>query len=584
MKQNKLFLGLATMFAAAFTFSACSSDDAESQSALQDRTIRLTSSVERGSTRATIDPQPNTALSTSSSLGVIAINSSSATLTNGDNEPYSVDGSGNLTPTTSTNTMAWPESGNVSFYAYAPYAAGATYYSANSFSVKTDQTTEVNYLASDLVLAKNEDVAETSSAVELSFNHLMAKINITIQKATNATVDLKHAKVSIINTNTATTFKPNATGTGDDKVLGTSSTPADITLFSGDGSAEPSTVVGVMVPQTIAAGSGLVKIQTYPGNAANRTLIAKVDAATTFASGQQYSFTVTINDPTAPVTYITLKAGSPNLVAWNDNNLGAATKEYSIGDYILNDGSLLRASDPDFATKKTNVIAVIFSNNVCLDDANLDYDGYAVSIDGKLSTNTLAWATSTGLVGTAVNTPADALSDYIGLARRNTFSSDFTTHPAFQCTGAPAVTGTNLSAWFIPSVAQFVDIIQNLGEVSDIRSTINTAYNDGQTNNDNISVPKVPASGFLNFLSKINAYAVAVKGSGNTIIYGNGTGVDDGNCFGYVTASERNANNMWMIKFPAADAANQRIYLSRAAGKTGTSNRNVLPIIAFKVK
>jgi len=582
MKQNKLFLGLATMFAAAFAFTSCSSDDTESQSTQQDHTIRLVSTLEKGGTRSTSDPQAGTSLSTSSSLGVFAINNSTA-LTNGNNEPYSVDGSGNLNPNTTANTMAWPESGNVSFYAYAPFVAGANYYTANSFSVQTDQTTEANYLASDLVLAKNENVAKTESAVELSFNHLMAKVNITIQKATNATVDLTNAKVSIINTQPTCTFKPNATGSGDDKVLGAASGDVtEITLVSALGTA--TTACGIIVPQTLAANTGLVKIQTAPGTANNRILIAKLSAETTFASGQSYNFTAEIDDPAAPITYITLKLGSTNLVAWGNNELGASTKDFCLGDYILSDGSLLKANDVDFATKKANVVAVIFSNNVCENDASLGYDGYAVSIEGKLSTNNLAWATSNELVGTAVNTPADALSDYIGLARRNAFSSDFTTHPAFQCTGAPALTGDNLSAWFIPSMAQFVDIIQNLGEVSDIRSTINTAYNDGQTSNNNISVPKEPVSSFLSFLSKINAYAVTVKGSGNVIITASGDGSSDSSCFGYVTASERDASNMWMIKFPAQDAANQRIYLSRGAPKTGDSNRNVLPIIAFKVK
>lgn len=592
MKQNKLFLGLATLFAAAFTFTACSSDDAESQSVQQDRTIRLTSSEERGSTRATSDPQSDTSLSTNSSLGVIAINSSSATLTNGDNEPYSVDGSGNLNPTTTANKMTWPASGNVSFYAYAPYAAGATYDSANSFSVQTDQT-GTGYLASDLVVAKSENVAETSSAVSLGFKHLMSKINITIGKASGATVDLTHAKVSIINTNTATSFKLNAAETNEDPILGETSTPADITLFSGDGNAEPSTVVGVMVPQTIAAGSGLVKIQTYPGNAANRTLIAKVDAATTFASGQQYSFTVTINNPTAPVTYITLKSGSANLVAWYDNNLGAATKEYSIGDYILNDGSLLRASDPDFATKKTNVIAVIFSNNVCAYDANLGYDGYAMglaTLGGKNWGNTKTW------LGTEkeISTWANALTDISGIEKTTAIlnSDTYTNLTEVEADNTYKVnvlanlsnyslskneSATNLSDWFVPSIGQMILLLNGLGKAG---LDNNTPFRDGNSSSVGYSTTQVKdgetaptAEVMLAVQANINKYVTdAGKSAFGNVEYAT------------VTESNKTSNsNFWHVTFNATTGYSIGQNISKTPSDKNRTT-NVIPCIAFKVK
>lgn len=593
MKQNKLFLGLATLFAAAFTFAACSSDDAETQNAQQERTIRLTSSLEKGGTRATSDPQGST-LSTSSSLGVFAINNSTA-LTNGDNEKYSVDGSGNLTPTTETNKMTWPASGTVSFYAYAPRIDNATYNDTNAFSVKTDQTSTENYLASDLVLAKNENVAETTDAVQLSFNHLMAKINITIQKATNATVDLKHAKVSIINTNTATTFKPNATGTGEDKVLGTASTPADITLFSGDGSAEPTTVVGIMVPQDIAAGSGLVKIQTYPGDATNRTLIAKVDELTTFASGGQYSFTVTINDPTAPITYITLKANSTQLVAWNNTNLGAATKEYSIGDYICKDGSLLKASAVT-DENKANIVAVIFSNQVSSADAS--YDGYAVGLERyKPGSDGLTWYESTSY-GTwtgysATNTIEGGFNDldgrmkskkilesdtYSGLAENTYHIANLTNYSL--AIDAAAITDGILSGWFTPSYGQVIQILNNLGGANITTSKI--TYNNGQFTNQNVyyeysndaATDKV---GLTTIISKLQSYRTIAGASGDFLA----TNVS----IATVTEnSGRSGEAFWMF----ASKSGENYQLTAAQAKVPSAGLlkalSVWPVIAFKVK
>lgn len=582
MKQNKLFLGLATLFAVAFTFTACSSDDAESQSVQQDRTIRLTSSVERGSTRATTDPQSSKSLSTNSKLAIWAINQTGpAALTNGNNEQYTVDNLGNLAPSTSGHTMNWPNDATLDFYAYAPYNSGYSYNAANTFSVQTDQSTEANYLASDLVLAKaTGKTYAANTPVALQFNHLLSKINITINKAENATVDLSKAKVTITNTKLKTNFKPSATDESSDKILTEVTTDNDATnILAVSALGTATTACAIIVPQQIAAGTALVKIETTSEatSGANRTLIAKLSAATTFASGQSYNFTVTVNDADAGTTQeVELQLGSASLVEWGDQDLGAVTEEpYTIGDYVLNDGTFLRQSQLASASDevKAKISAVIFSKT----SHDTGWDGYAVSIEGKLSTNNLAWSTAAGSVGTLKANLSEAIADYSGLSTKTTASANYEAYPVFQCTGAPEITGTNLSDWFIPSVGQMVDIIQNLGEQSDIRSTITTA-GASQSGNNNISIP----TSISTFLPKINAYAVAVKGEGKVIITASGDGSSDGNCFQYVTSTEKDDSNMWMIKFPAANAENQLIYLSKAAGKTSTSNRNVLPIIAFK--
>ena len=537
--------------------TACSADGEQEITNLAGGEICLTSSV--ATTRSATELQTN-AVSTDVVVGAFGVAGTTA-VTNGANNQYAVQASGALKA--KGKEMKWPKNttNKVDIYAYAPYNKDWTYNAANSFSVSTDQSTDAGYLKSDLLHASAKQLAQTKTAIPLTFTHKLARLCITLNRATNAIYDLSKSTVYITNTKTATTLNPS---TGE---LGAASGDAKSIQAATDINIGTATkVYAVVVPQKLANGTKLVRVKTTDG----KYLTAKIGSDINLEGGKTYNFTASL----AGVELTELTLGSVTLTGWGaPNDLGSvsAKEVFSVGDYVLADGTFLKTTDENFDSKKANIVAVIFSTT----SHDAGYDAYAVSIAGKLNTNNLAWATSNGLVGTAVNTPADALSDYIGLARRKAFSSDFSTHPAFECSGAPAVTGANLSAWFIPSVGQMVDIIQNLGEQSDIRTTI-TSVDAGSS--QNIAI----ATDVATFLPKINAYAVAVKGSGNTIIYGNGNGVDDGNCFGYVTSTEKDASYMWMIKFPAQDATNQRIYLSRQCGKTGTSNRNVLPCIAVK--
>lgn len=586
MKQKKFFIGLASLVAAV-GFTSCSSDEMDNQnSKLQGgQIIRLTTSA--STMRATNDPQAGTALSTSSDLAVFAMNGTTA-LENGNNEQYTVDGSGNMSPITASHLMVWPGKA-LNFYAYAPYNSAYTYNGSNSFSVKTNQSTEADYLASDLVLAQAATAADydTSTPVALQFKHQMAKINVTINKAAGATVDLSKAKVSIINTQITTTFKPNATNTGDDKVLGEASDDAtDIVIVSALGDA--TSAVGIIVPQTIAAGKGLVKIQTNPGESDNRTLIAKLGEEVVFASGEQYSFTAVINDPEAPVTYITLKPGSENLVAWNDNNLGASTAEYNIGDYICKDGSLLRSSEVT-DENKANIVAVIFSNQVSSADAEAGYDGYAVGLTmltGKRwltnenddTNKAVITAGPSSEPATASTTLGNAIALLNGLTLTESFQSHYSITSSetygdsfFNLSNYEAVTGTNLSSWFIPSFGQVVTILNELGEAGIDDTKYDSASGDLSNNNAFCTTTGSGAKGDnALLLTKLNNAFTQVKGE-NFFTSG----------FTWSTSTE-NGDKHWYAKITSTG-----FELGRSAPKysqySGTS-RATIPCIAFKLQ
>lgn len=579
MKKNKFFLSLATIVAA-LTFASCSSDEPETTPQPEKaRTISFTTSLAQ--TRATSDPQGETSLSTSSSLAIWAINQSgSSALTNGNNEQYSVDGSGNLTPTTAANTMTWPDDATLDFYAYAPYNNSYAYNSANTFSVAADQSTEANYLASDLVLAQATNKTYSSETpVALSFKHLMSKINITINKASGASVDLSKAKVTITNTKLKTSFKPSATDGSEDKILtevSTDNEAADIIAVSALGDA--TTACAIIVPQTISAGAALVKIETgsEATSGANRTLIAKLSNETTFASGQAYNFTVTVSDTTTPTVEVELKLGSSTLVKWEDNNLGASTTEtYVIGDYILNDGTFLKASLLASASDdvKNKISAVIFSTT----SHDTGWDGYAVSVCGKKSSQT--WQSGDNITasilgsGSAITTIEAACADYTGLtvtkaAKEANYTSAFSFDNYKNDSNVPGknissgVTAGTISDWFMPSFGQMMELFTNLGGATIEISGKNLNGSGELADGDK------PTNGY-SIITAINTHKVSESIS---II----------EAADYCTTTQSATDKMWLVKLSNVTESAVSWNITSSAGKTGNNNRNVLPIIAFK--
>ncbi len=302
MNLHKFFTGMASL-AAAMALTACSQDEADIQpSALtKGNVISLTSQV--AATRAASDPQ-TTALSTSNKVGVY-VSSSSSTLYN--NVEHSVGDAGALTATT---TMNYPteDGATVNIYAYAPYTSSLELSSDNAFSVSTDQSAESGYLASDLVYASKTGQASTSDAVSLTFAHKLSQLQIVIQN--DANIDLTNASVYVTGTKIATTFNP-STGT-----VGTAS--GDATAIKTATISTAGTVYAIVVPQDIAANTELVKITT-----SDKTYIAKLTSAVTFAAGKAHSFTARI----AP-NEVELTLNASSITEWGSpTDFGSADME-----------------------------------------------------------------------------------------------------------------------------------------------------------------------------------------------------------------------------------------------------------------
>ena len=312
MKTNKFFMGMAALMAAV-AFTACSSDETDlTQQVEQGRAINLTSQMVP--TRAASELQ-TTAVSTQVKVGAFGVTGTNI-ISNGNNNQYTVESDATLS---ATQNMIWPDAtSTVNIYAYAPYQTGWTYNAANSFSVKTDQSADADYLASDLLYDKASST-QTTEAIPLGFTHKLSRINVTVKKSSEATATLNGASVYITNTCTATTLNPS---TGE--LASTPSTVNNIKIgtLSAEPTAEGTTLYGITVPQQLAANTKLVKIVT--AEETPKTLVAKLGSDATLQSGKSYNFTANVGSGME----VELTLGSVTLTGWGDSeDLGSATVE-----------------------------------------------------------------------------------------------------------------------------------------------------------------------------------------------------------------------------------------------------------------
>lgn len=292
MKKINYFLSLAMIAALSATFTACSSDEEASEQQQANNRLTLTSSVQL--TRSTNTELQNVQIASGNHAGAFVVDGSTTAVNNND---LTADGSGNFTG----NAMTWPSSGSASIYAYAPYNSSWGVNTANSFSVSADQSSDANYLASDLlygVPTATNPVSQTSDGnVAMSFSHKLAKIVVTVNN-TNQDVTLGGSSVNILNTLPTTSLNPT------NGALGTASgTATSIKAATFATSATEFKAAAVIVPQTVAANTDFVVIYT-----SDKAYTAKLGSATTFESGKLYKYTVSIGSGSVE-TSLTLNGG-----------------------------------------------------------------------------------------------------------------------------------------------------------------------------------------------------------------------------------------------------------------------------------
>ena len=574
----------------ALALVGCSSeDDSMLAGGSDERDINLTSTLENAQTRTVTELQTNQ-LSTSVMVGGFGV-SGGATVKYGNNNQYHVQNSGALKA--KSKEMIWPQEdgAKVDIYAYAPYQKGWTYDGDNSFSVSTDQTTDEGYLASDLLYAAAKGKTQQSAAVSLDFTHQLARINVTIKKTASSNVDLSKATAYLTGSRINTTFCPQKGEIGT-----VSGTAPDIKIATGIGATSEKSVTayGIIIPQKIAAGMKFVKIV-----ADTLELYARLGSDMAFEKGKSYNFTATV-DVTKEMD---LQLGSVTLTGWSDPTaLSSHTDEvesYGVGDYVLKDGSLLKAGAADFDARKSQIIAVIFSREVSSTDLAAGYAGYAM---GLVRHKNRSWYAG-GSYGFGVSGLEAALADLDGRLHTEDFHAGSLYKHITDSLTAAAVTANihitnfsdyslkpdagvvNLSDWFCPSFGQLVQIMNNLGGAKITKESINSKNDKGVVAFSNWgafyrystdeSADRVENS---TIVSNINA-KVTPTGKSDILAVGN---------ISIPTLTE-NANRSSETYFEFVFSTTTGWEMTAAQGKWSNNNnkavdgRSVLPVLAFKL-
>ena len=284
MKKLLFFAAVASVM-----LTACSSENEEAK-VTDSSPLRLSTQNITGLTRAGQSVQLSQ-FANGQNVGIFLVEDNAGTpVTSGTNvttyaQPltYVANGSGAL-----TNVQYWPTDGNGLYiwgvYPLAAATTAAAYNATNvSFSVAADQSADANYMASDLMTGAptaSNPVARQTSAVGLTFTHLLTKIDVNLTAGDGfAASDINNAVVSILNTKPTTTFGVQSTTVGE-----ASGTAAPI--VAGTGAATSA----IIVPQTVAASANFIQVAVGGGN-----YIYKLTADKTFAAKTKYTYSITVN-------------------------------------------------------------------------------------------------------------------------------------------------------------------------------------------------------------------------------------------------------------------------------------------------
>ena len=156
----------------------------------------------------------------------------------------------------------------VTYYAYLPYTGTVRDAVNYAFAVQTDQSTEDNVKASDL-LCTGQQPATPGTALDITFKHALSKLNVTLKKGSELEDGQNLTFTSVRLSNCATTATVNLT---DGTTGNTTNSGQTITLYAATPNEQYECI---LVPQTFAQS-------------------LKSNKDLTFASGEQYTLNLTV--------------------------------------------------------------------------------------------------------------------------------------------------------------------------------------------------------------------------------------------------------------------------------------------------
>ncbi len=169
----------------------------------------------------------------------------------------------------------------VTYYAYLPYTGTVGNAASYAFTVKTDQSTEDNVKASDL-LCTGQQPATPGTALDITFKHALSKLNVTLKKGSELEDGQNLTFTSVKLSNCATTTTVNLF----EGTFGNTTNSQTITLYA---ATENEQYECILVPQTFAQS---LKVEITDNNGKVYTFTSNKDL--TFASGKQYTLNLTV--------------------------------------------------------------------------------------------------------------------------------------------------------------------------------------------------------------------------------------------------------------------------------------------------
>ena len=335
MKKTNLLK--ATLAAAVLSLSACNNEEVLTQ----EGEIQLTSEITES--RVTNQNLQSTQIVTGQQVGVFM----DGAKTPHSNVKWVAGANGVLT----TATPAYWGNGNVTITAYHPYNAscdGSPY----TFSVKTDQSSDANYLNSDLLWATTT-AAKTSNPVSLTFGHVLSKITVSLTGDNIA--DLSSATVSICGTKTSGLFSPMSSD------LSNLSSEAEI--VAGVTASNAYTASAIILPQQVNSGTKFVKVSHN-----NKTYHYTLSENKTFQRGNSYNFNL-------KVTAAGLVALSTSITDWNCETISGELVEDSDNDDAVAGMVVIRNQGLSDALYK------LYGNQYSI---TINADGYAEMLESEV--------------------------------------------------------------------------------------------------------------------------------------------------------------------------------------------------------
>lgn len=194
--------------------------------------------------------------------------------------------------------MFYPSNGgNVDLYAVHPYYAASSLSSPHPFEIQTDQTSESNYLNSDLLFGTAANVVPQVNAVALTFYHKLSKLDFTVTTS-DPGIDLTQlTAVSVLGTLPQTTVSMT---TGAITPATGNATPVVAYNDPETASSSATQVTGytaIIIPQTAPGAQQLFQL-TIGGTERYYTPPANY----TFDTGKKYNVTLDVTQSGITVT------------------------------------------------------------------------------------------------------------------------------------------------------------------------------------------------------------------------------------------------------------------------------------------